>query len=549
MRTPLPFNPLEEDRLALENLEPQYTHGESIAASFDLAMQDTFVMSLARNNSLDELKNRGGTLLTPEKANEMYPGLPVPFREEIHPFAAQEIYDRHQERQDLERRIRNGPDTFGMGIARFGAGIVAHIMDPVETGLSFLGGFAVRAALPGIAAAGRATQIGTDIGVNLVENVISENLVRDAAIDEQQEYDAVDFMTNVGVGAFAFPLLGEGVRQAARGARFANGKVSEFFSGKSPEVQAKAVEMTINRMQDGKLPDVGTLKKAVIAENDFKPDDGIAIGGKAYEFNDAYGVPKAGKTYYVPVKDAGDLSSAVGITDSVGKGIQATDNPELANGILNSSLGDAGGTVREVKLNSNEIIDFRDTVPSKVRVDGVDLEGKTIGESIELIKEGIADGRVKEDALEDFTRGIEEAGFKAISSDGAKSFGESRSPHNELHVLDESVLDLGRELEPDPSLVRKSMPEFGSVEPKDAVFNMETIREFEREFVEGKIETRNDFKEIEDTVNTFLEDLQEARKQGLVDSPEFDSIMDAIREIDDLDTMAKAAQVCVGRNG
>ena len=488
IRTALPLNN-DPEVDEFDSIQPDFTATEALGASFELAKQDTAVMSHARSSSLEELKNRGGTLLTPEKANAMYPGLAVPFREDIHPFAAQEIYDRSQERDRLQRISAGGPDTIAMGVARFGAGMVAHLMDPVETGLGLALSGGAALAIPSLAKAGLATKIGVDVAANLVENVASETLVRDAAITEQQEYDAMDFMVNVGAGAFAMPALG----LAVRGSKKAFSKMGEFFESKPPEVQVKASQITVNTLMQNKVPDINALKTAIMEETNFKPQDNITVGGKNYEFKDNYNQPASGKKFYVPVKDATDLDTNVKLSDSVGNDIQGTDNPALANGVLNPSIGSPGGKILEIDLDEVPKIDFRDSFPEDIKLDGVDTAGKTVGDVVDNIKDLINSDKLPETAMDDFNLKLSEKGYKVVTSDGTKAFGETRSPHNQVHILDKSVIKDAREFDPDTSL-KKSFDNPKPPEPRDLTFDDAAIDQFEKEFINAQKDITDDLK-------------------------------------------------------
>ena len=535
-RQAMPVKTVKDDDMAFNAIEPSATLGESVGASFDMAMDETFVMSLARKHAIEEAEGRGGKTLQPSEANQMYPNLPVPFREPVNAQAAMLIHDQNKKKGKLEQRIQAGPDSAFGSVARFGAGMVAHALDPVETGLGVATGFGVTAFAPKLmATATRA--FGTNIGINLAENAISETLVKEAALMEQQNYTNADFMMNVAAGAFVMPLAGA----AFKGVKYGLGKSAQFFSKQSPQVQAKTASYVVDSMMRGKRPDIGVIKKAILEETNYTKVDAESKGVKPYAFVPVKGQALEGKTYYVPTKEG----SSAHLSDDIGGASQATDNLELANGKMAGSMGGPSGKVQEVVVKPGvKTIDLDDAVPTKLVYDKID--GLSIRDALEVLKEEIAEGRLPENAIDDFSTALRKEGYGAITSDGSKAFGENVNKHNELHILDDNAVEVRSEaLAADPIRRDLNMDEY-KTEGEDPFFTKEVLDDFRQNFLETEQKIESSVKQDEQEYKEMLDIINDEKAQKLYTPEELQELKVMETEIKDIDMQEKMAKSAIG---
>src|SRR5690606_37292560 len=101
---------------------------------------------------------------------------------------------------------------------------------------------------------------------------------------DRQDYDSVDYLANVAMGSFLMPGIKAGYRGAKVGATKLNNRLYSFLEAKSPETRSKFTNYMLNTVYEGKSPDIGTMKKAVVEESNFSPDEGMTAHGRKYEY-------------------------------------------------------------------------------------------------------------------------------------------------------------------------------------------------------------------------------------------------------------------------
>lgn len=270
-----------DDQAAFDSIRPTSTFSESMSAAWKLSSMDTPTMGLLQHSEISDAEEQDTNLINPRELNDQFPDLATPFQEPKSLRVAQIIADRQRERQALAQTIADGPQGLGTGVARFGAMMVPHMIDPVNVsatvavsaltaglGLVAEGGEAAVAARAAMAAAEaqglrgveataaaaralRAANAGMDVassysavvGVEsagaaggvakvfanpyamqfaegVAGNAAGEMITARAAVQEGRPYSAEDAFLNTVGGALFIPGVHWGAEKAASGLRF-----------------------------------------------------------------------------------------------------------------------------------------------------------------------------------------------------------------------------------------------------------------------------------------------------------------------------------------
>ena len=389
------------------------TSQESADAASQLSAETTPVLSLARSNSLDDLRALDPHPVPLQTLNERYPDV-EPFKEDLPPFVAEEIASRLRERARLNRIIELGPDQ---GFRNFVAGLTPQALDPISFAASAALG-AVRVAAVGINAirgAGFAVQ-GTKhaftagamqlagktaaqkfVG-NFVEgvagNIAAETFNINANTEEGRDFDAVESLVNVSAGAGAFAGISYGVSKLARLPKWALSRLEERateqrMSGRIPDVtqELKIIskdfppvdpnkplpESVLNEIP-GTVPGTATAKE-VLDALDAAKINGTLNGDVMKRVNQA--LIEEGHQPHFKVKEKVDVEAEI---DAIENGPNSFDKADQEMGL---EMSESYKTPETVDMEK----DLTDTMEAIKEKEGLGIVGKSAKAAQEAIKE------------------------------------------------------------------------------------------------------------------------------------------------------------------
>jgi hypothetical protein len=504
-------------------------------AAYELAGLDTFVTGVARDESLQALDGDawGGHTpkrLSPEELNAKYKDVELPFDKPMSETAAAFLNDEGRKRKELQQSISNGPHgAFYNQAIGMAASIAAHAMDPVETGVGILSGFAVR----GIGAIAKSGQLGTKLikpgevlakggyTAEVVEG-IGGNLALEPILAAQSErarmdYTLEDSFYNVVGGGIAAPSFFFGVRKA--------------FSMMSDSAAGVAVKTSLAQFTEGKLPTaVDTFHNGYEAHIYANPAQGAQLGEVRSSYKFTPMAETKGKTFYVSPKGNDLASGSKKIGSFFGESIiDMTDNPNFANNLSAHPMDDVNTDVIEVSMDDVKLLDADDKeilksldIPEEVK--GNLDDGMSIKEAFEKVaSEG-------PEAEKRFLDSLVAAGYDGISESDVKR------GHNAVHLFPESASKLQEQAKYKPDVKAVPQPDSKRIE---AARQASQAKEMELEY---DVKASKEFEEfvLPDDVKGFDEskmaaeldeDLQgyaAREKEGLV-SPASKELLETVK--------------------
>lgn len=552
-----------------ENQQPYATADEAQGAATSLAWEDTAVGLLSRAVAVHGAEQQGATKLSPEEANSRYPGMPTPFREHVSPYVAQMLFDREQEQQNLARKVQNGPQDAWNKTKYFGAGIVAHMMDPIEFGVGAVSGWAVGGAMARTAWGARTaalaeTSFKARTALNMVEavagNTIENTLQEAATLGVQQEmegikYDPVQGMQNIAVGTFFGSVLGMGIKEGSF-------RLSRFLKNTSPEADLAIVRSTVGQYEEGIRPDTQPLLKALAQETNISPKD---FPGKFdYGYEKLTKETAAGRKFYVSsnAADGFNPDSVRLVGEEHGIGVQMTDNPGVANAASARAFSDARGVVYEVEAKDLNPLDLNGQVPEnlmpafKKALEGLvdDSDEKLFArpgrDLMEALYAAVDDGDAEPARIMALQQELQEQGFNSFVQDGTKVGGFDHGPHNVVTVFDQNLLkengfydaDPGVRGDPNSNTIRGTLDDRESTARKLHIDDAE-YRQTQADLAEESLIPEKTADDAE-----FFDQFDAMKEQGLLE-PELAKELDNLRELDanhELENkMLKAVLGCV----
>jgi hypothetical protein len=492
---------------------------EELSAVYHLSNQDTATNALGRIVST-KLADQQGPKLDPQELNSKYPGLEVPFSEPMTADAAQMIATRQDERAKLEDIVKRGPKGAFYGIARFGAALLPHALDPVELGATLAMGPLFRAVAPALEAGGtlgriaagasaESTPLSTTIAQGLVGNSLTEPITYEGAQLDQRNYSAIEAAGNVVLGATAVPI---GIHAIGAGVRLLKG-----FAPKSGSVlEASAA----GQLLSDKKVDVQPIVSDMVKEG-----QGVAPG---YEFNPISSPEDLkSRSFYAaspePAKTLADAQSAV-IEHDLGPGLYLSDNPAVANGYAARKLSDYTGSVHEVSLGDSKILDA---------------------------------GKVSADELPALAEKARSDGFDGIRYEGGNFGGEQGPAHNVVLLFDQAKAQEKRAAWADPASVPGPTPEEAqalaqakAAPEASALFDEKAYGDFQAAEMAQKPDLK--LQDIQAKEAESIEIMNELDKQGLLTRGE-QNLLERLKEAaasDEQDSqLLKAAAICLTRSG
>lgn len=568
------------------NQEPVTSSTEAMKASFDVAMDDTAAMLWARNSAMSELEKNGQTKISADEANKRFPGMIRPFREDINPVVAQHLYDRNQEKTELQRKIQNGPNDGWAKTKNFGAGMLAHLMDPMEFGAGWIvgigvgglmarGAFGARAATAARAVESGTASLGTRVGVdiaesgagNLVENTLQEVATAPTVIREGDQYDPVAGMQNIAVSTFAGTVGMTAAKVAGKAAFkgiFTSGKrLMRALRDTSPEADLMVARTAVGQLEQGIIPNAEPIVHALAKETDINLE--AHPGKMSYNYAPLERGENGKEFYVVTSGEFGADGKAVG--DKYTEGMQATDHPGVANAAAARATDGAQGTVWKVKASEIEPLNLNEMVPENVRPafdavlnkldEKVDFDQTTGKDILDGIMAAIDEGDLEAKDLDGLTAALKEQGYNAWVHDGKTRLGYEHSPHNVLEVFDKDLLVPEGKFSPDPEVRTDPVQDqinmaeqYGSGIKNRTDIDSDLHDDFVKSLKAEDVKLTQSVAEAPERTQALVEELDALDKQGLLNDPQMKRELEAIKELQTKfemeDLATKAMAFCVG---
>jgi hypothetical protein len=587
-RIPLDVGTTPERSYEQYEAETPTSHSEAVKASFDLALPDTAVGLIARQLSVNEFNKSGSAPLDPEEANARYPGMRTPFREPVNPYVAQMLADREQEQNQLQQKIARGPQDAWTKTKQFGAGLMAHAMDPVEFGAGALSGWAIgglaargafgaRAAIAtDMVAAGARVSTATRLAVNVGEGVIGAGIenaaqeIAQASVEGAEGFDSgrttSDVLTDWAIGTFAAGALQTGIKEAS----WHLGGTKRALRSTSPEADLAVARNVVQSIETDIRPDSTPIMKALAQETSVLPQD---FGHAEYKFQPVDGKTYRERKFYAATTDANPdlkLGAKADLGDDFGFGRHLSDNPGVANAASARSMADSVGLVHEVEIKGElnplpigSSIDADPELGASLReilghAGAEELaEGATIKDALGFIRNAVDEDILAADTLQQVEGIIKDRGYNALLDDGTKRLGQDHNPHNHLTILDDELIEGRQALQPDSRVVKApDQAELGrtiekSQDPNSKFFistdemkkNVQAIEEF-------RASAREDLNKLSSTIDETMLEIDDLQKQGLYTELEAQSLKEstvAARQMaEDQQTLLKAFKACAG---
>lgn len=566
----------------------QVTSEDSGRAAFALADQETAMGLTARYKAASELASQGARKLQPEEANARYPDMPTPWKEPVDPYLAQQLYDRHQDNAKLQATIEAGPQDSWTKLKNFGAGLLAHAMDPVELGAGMIAGWGTGAVVArtawGAATAG-AIKTGTAslaarTAMNAIEGV-SGNLIQSAALEtgshqvtaaemNPEAPDLYEGMQQVAINTFFGSLFHMGIKEGSFHLIGPANRVQRLVRNTSPEADLVVARTTFSQVERGIKPNPDALLEALAQETDVKGGD--------YNFRPDT-VTEPGKKFYVPsdpnellhplkVRPVGDQMGS-----HVGEGtIKMTDNVDVAGAAANRGMADQPGVVFEVEAKDLNPINIHEPLPEhalpafKEAADGVLTEKEmaklTPKEILSTIWDDIDNGKITADRITKLQDDLKALGYNAFQGDGSQVMGFEHSQHNDLAVFDHDILkptdkfdaNTAPRNDPDPQTLKDEQARQQDAGQRLGI-DQKVVDQADKKLFEADAQglTKPDnMKFLEESLEAQKEQLATMDKQGLLD-PQEKADLETLREMEKqpeiYKTLAKALGGCIGKHG
>lgn len=602
-RVPLPFG-TDSGQMSFEqykNRDPlQVTSSDASQAAFDLSWDETAVGVMSRaaaigspilntilkdtvwGKDIANLSGQGARDITPEEANTRYPDMPTKWNKPVNPYVAQLQYDRQIERQKLEATVAAGPQDLWSRAKYAGAGLLSHVMDPLEFGAGEVVGWGVgglvsrsawgakNALMQKIAKEGIASvsSLGERTAYHALE-AVPGNLIQNVALEganaavttklESGEYDPTMAMQNVAVGTFFGSVLHIGIKELSFQA---SNRISRFVNRNSPEADLMLARTATGQLSEGVIPDVRPMLNAIAKETDVRTD---------YNYEPIVrGEISADKKFYVAKDANADFHAADTrhLGEEIGIGTKMTDNPGVANAASARALADSIGHVWEVEAKDLSPFNLHDAMPPealpafKSALDGI-INEKTIEQAppVELMRalwSAIDNGDFDETRIAKLQDDLKTLGYNAFQNDG-RTVGpiNDHGGHNDITVFDDAILKPVKSWEGNPELriepnqqdVQAQMARTADPKAKIEV-DPQAVDEFQRktaDFDGNALGKADDFSYADQQLADYQEHLQMLDKQGQLDASgkaELEALANIDKESEMQRVLFKAMETC-----
>ncbi len=510
-------------------------------AGLELAQQETFIGTWARNTAVEEMNKGPARILSAKEANEAYP-VEKAWDKPVNEQTALHLSEEHARKQELKRTIEAGPT--GAWGTNFAASTIAHVLDPVETGaglllgmgLAGIGSALARSAAPAVARTGQLLAKGgfaKDVAENFVGNLAAEAYVVEGADTARTNYDYRDAVYNSVIGS----IVGTGV---SRGATYGVKKAFGKILGKNDNAVGAAVAGTRGALENGKLPDVDGPAKAYNEIAHGNPPPGAQMGQSRSEFKfTPFESDQAGDIkFFAPTKQAGTMDGGTRqVGDYFGEGLTITDNPHVANNIAGHHMEDLKTDVAEISLEDARLFDLDKpveltpeefaTLPESIQ--GILQEAESYRDAVTQMRQLVDEDELTEQAFEEMNAFVRSQGY-----DGYKLAHDGENPFHQVHIFPESAsklkqgalykADVASVPQPNQARMAKETQTMGSPE-SDLFFDAAAKKEWDDFTVPAEKEIADTAKVLDEHVAT----LDSMEKAGMLD-PEMKKVVETIKE-------------------
>lgn len=220
---PLPLVQDQPDESSYQGLVDRLptTMGQQVATTFKSEFGNAVTSRVVDHFALQAVEKQGGQkTLSQEELAAKYQDLGInwdgPKKEGVAEFIANK---RRQEMYD-EQKIQAGPQGFLSKGMRFGAGVVAHMVDPTEAALTigtaglFRMGLAARYGVAAMESAGLLGRVAIGAGEGVATQVALEPVQQMSDREFQRDFNSVDVLHRLALGA----AMGAAFEGAAYGA-------------------------------------------------------------------------------------------------------------------------------------------------------------------------------------------------------------------------------------------------------------------------------------------------------------------------------------------
>lgn len=577
-RIPLNFKP-DSDR-SFEDYMGQdvpVSSSEATIAAFTLATQDTASMLIGRQLVASDFEGRGVGKISAEEANQRFPEMHTPFREPVNPYMAQLQFDKQQRDMELQRKVENGPDDAWTKTKIFGAGLLAHLMDPIETGASAMlswgvGGMATKGFFGAkTAAAAKAVQAGTagfgaragvraleTVTGDLTQNIGQEILLGNTISREGGEYNPetgellTDLALNTAGGAGFFFGVREGFTQFS--------KLFRMLKSTSPQADLAIARTVVGNLDNDVRPNITPILESLAKETSVKPQE---FGLPHYNYEPVDTTNVVGKKFYISTVDtAPDAKSGIktALGDDFGMGTHLTDNPGVANAASSRGMADNMGAVHEVTFNENNLNPLSLDAPVPESMQGLlakaDLPPEApLRDVLSVLQSAMDEGDLPDNFMDSVKQQMLDNGYNALISNGEKHMGVDHTPHNHITLLDDNLIEQTGTYSPNPAVkaeiqhevITKAM-EHSQDYKNHTLVESTKFDEMMKSLDETPGQTIESSK-LRDNIQEQIDSISELDNQKLLSSDEkkmFESLKEEFKDLDIKHTLVKAVASCVG---
>lgn len=538
---------------------------EGLGAAMDLAKFDTFLESWRASSKLDELKNsKSWEILPREQLNEMFPGLDKPFTEDMNRYAAELIYKRTMDKRKLQEKIAAGPDNMFYGVAKFGAQMIPHALDPVELGAGILGGYALgagAAAVGGIARLGLTSTGRLAVGATntqrfltasadgVIGNLMVEPVIAGGFSDFQENYTVADAFISVAGGAVGFAAFSSVARASVNMFKYGSNPVDSFAANLGPKANDILYKSTLGQMLQGKAPRIHAVLASYVDDIKVKPGD------------EPTGIIRPDEnTFYISAHNKGASLSDAKLEkffDDYDGAAHAITDPDVANNAATRSINDMDGEVIEVRFpDGAKLYDLNAPLDGDLKaaiIKAVDnaipeskFEGLSGKESMDLIRSGITDDLLPDDAFTKVKLEMQSMGYAGYRHDGSSHLGRKQDPVPTAILFDRNGLTETRRIPGRRGTISQDLKDKARDLAKEEqsinremFHNEDAMRAMEEASVEIKELNRVEMDADSDLILKELEDT------GLDVAPIREQLSDLKKEADLVTRAINAAYACV----
>jgi hypothetical protein len=561
-----PLSPTPEDLDYYNNRMVDQFHssaGDTIAATAKLALTSGPTAAISDMVGRKVLQDDSQPKLSVQELNKKYPNLEVPFNEPTQDSIAASIAQKQDYKQQLASVIAKGPSGAVYGISNFGASLVASAIDPVNLLGAMAGGavlsavartgtlgagMALRAGSQGAEAAALAAKnaslitraaegmAGAAAGVAIPEAISGVN-----AVQSQEDYGVGTYVKSVAANAAIFGIGGHVVLPESI-------KFLKRTLGGKPDAVAQA--SAIVQAATDRRVDTTPILKQVLNETDGhgageSPSLNPMVPPKDYAPLDA-SKPVSAKLYAATETTRGE---PVVLEHELGKGIQLTDDPVVANGHAARGFAETEGRVIEHELKDAKLLDLEKPLPADI--------SPTLDEAqANLPARQVIDALPEQDRV-NIEQTLKEQGYDGYRHEGGDYLGAGNKPHNVVTLFDAENPKLERTQEYQPSAEATRQPT-----QADAAQAGEKSHAFENDVLHDPIEQKAfedamkqpienpELAKAQADTEEYLQEVEKQIEQGHF-GPQSKNIMKSIRSIggEEEDQAFKSYVTCVLGNG